>query len=190
MDRIGRLLATVAVLAVVFLAWRQSQDRHAAEVRAERLEVSRDALAAQVEQLGGDPVEDASPGDVVVVPGEPGRDGEDGRDGRDCDPLIWPLCQGPQGEQGEQGEPGETPPPGEDGVDGLPGRPPTAEEIADAVAAYCDGGACKGDPGADGAPGADGPAGPPPASFEFSWLTTTWTCTDPDGDGHYACEPA
>lgn len=78
-------------------------------------------------------------------------------------------CRGPAGSPGPggaKGEPGEPGPTGQTGADGATGargpqgeqgRPPTAEEIAAAVAAYCGTGACTGPKGDTGATGADGP---------------------------------
>jgi hypothetical protein len=139
----------------------------------DRNEIAVAALRAQLEAEGIEPAVEASddPAEVIVTGpqgergprGEPGEDGSDGEPGADGQP-------GATGEPGSDGEPGAVGEPGTDGVQGPSGEPGPA--------------------GATGPAGADGTAGPPgpaPASFTFRWLTTTWTCSDPDGDGHYEC---
>jgi hypothetical protein len=72
------------------------------------------------------------------------------------------ACRGEEGKRGKtgangtDGNDGSNGANGSDGQNGEPGRPPTAEEIANAVAAYCSGGSCRGEDGSDGKPG------PPP----------------------------
>lgn len=88
-----------------------------------------------------------SRGNCRGAPGPPGPSGPGGP-------------QGPQGGAGERGSDGAQGAPGSagaNGKDGAPGRPPTAEEIASAVAAYCSTGACQGAKGDTGATGATGP---------------------------------
>jgi len=106
-----------------------------------------------------------------------------GRDGADASPLQIAdavqnycdsrgYCRGPIGPPGATGPVGATGDPGatgdtgatgakgadgRNGDDGAPGRPPTAEEIAAAVAAYCATGACLGPTGDTGATGEPGP---------------------------------
>lgn len=65
--------------------------------------------------------------------------------------------QGGAGERGADGAQGATGAAGSNGKDGAPGRPPTAEEIAAAVSAYCASGACQGAKGDTGATGQTGP---------------------------------
>lgn len=73
------------------------------------------------------------------------------------------VLEGPRGRQGPMGPRGArgfgpepiAPLPGKDGKDGKDGRPPTAEEIADAITAYCASrNECRGPTGPDGQPGA------------------------------------
>lgn len=95
------------------------------------LSQDRDALARQVQELGGTPV--AGPPGLRGEPGEPGVG------------VTGPP--GPQGEPGVPGEPGDPGPsgsPGNAGKDGVGG--------ADGAA---------GEPGPVGASGPAGPAGPP-----------------------------
>lgn len=93
---------------------------------------ARDALAVQVQRLGGKPV--AGP------PGSRGQPGEG---------VTGPI--GPRGEQGPVGPTGPEGEPGDDGVDstGEPGAPGQ------------DGATVVGEPGPAGPQGAPGPAGPP-----------------------------
>lgn len=98
----------------------------------------RDALARQVERLGGTPVA-GDPGKAGErgVPGAAGSDGDAG-------------AKGDKGESGAKGEPGTDGKRGDagaDGKDGQPGEPGLPGE--------------DGAPGAAGANGADGAAGPP-----------------------------
>ena len=201
-DRVGRGLATLAVILLVFMAWGQNQDRHAAQERAARNEQARAVLQAQIEQLGEVPadqhIDDDNNGngaDVVVIPGPqgerglrgpagktgasgpPGPAGGDGQDGA-AGPRGPPGADGAAGSDGSdgaRGEPGSDGGPGPAGADGATGPPgppgPPGRDGAD---------------GQDGAPGADGQS---PESLRFPILGGMWTCTDPDGDGHYDCEP-
>ena len=105
-------------------------------------------------------------------PGQPGPPGPVGAAG-------IPGPEGPAGPQGPPGELGPQGPPGDQGPEGEPG-PPGAEGPP-------------GPPGPEGSPGAQGPPGPPgppPGSFTFTVLLTTYTCSDPDADGAYTCEAA
>lgn len=128
-DRLGRGIATVAVILVLVLAWQQSQDRHEAEQRLAAAEVTSSALAAQVEGLGGDPVEEPAGSDqVVVVPGPPGPQGPPGRDGLDGKDGAAGIPgntgpEGPVGPTGDTGESGESieGPQGETGATGETG---------------------------------------------------------------------
>lgn len=101
-------------------------------------------------------------------PGPPGAPGPAGRRGPD----------GPTGVDGPPGDPGQTTQgdrgePGKDGRDGVDGNPGPA-----------------GPDGPAGPQGAPGPQGSRPDSFSFTYLGTTYTCSDADGDGHYDCSPA
>jgi hypothetical protein len=181
-DRFGRTVAVIAVIAVLFLAWQQSRDRHTAQVRARDAEVTSEALAAQVEQLGGDPVKesDVDAGEVVVVPGPPGLQGPPGSPGRD----------GLDGKDGAAGLPGNTGPAGPAGSDGSPGVPGEAGQVGPSGE--------PGPTGPEGAPGPTGPAGPPgPAGrgivsiqCDGNDLTVTYTdgITEPVDDAP-ACLP-
>lgn len=95
-------------------------------------------------------------------------------------------CDGPAGKPGEDatGKPGAS---GSPGASGEPGRAPTADEISDAVAAYCATGACtgpKGDvgdtgpAGPAGQPGSDGSDGQPGADGKNAPTFTKIECTD------------
>lgn len=121
---LGALLAGAAFLTVQQLA----SDLHAANQ-------ARDALATQVQRLGGTP-----------VAGPPGSRGEPGRNGTDGAGVA-----GPKGEPGEPGAPGEPGPSGSPGKNGKNGTDGTnGESGSDGT-------------GQTGADGAAGPAGPPGA---------------------------
>jgi hypothetical protein len=91
---------------------------------------ARDALASQVQRLGGKP-----------VAGPPGSRGE--------------SIVGPRGPKGDQGEPGPSGPPGPPGPSGSPGKAGAAGENGSDGAA-----GSTGEPGDVGATGPAGPAGP------------------------------
>jgi hypothetical protein len=144
-------------------------------------------------------------------PGPRGRRGPRGIPGASPKPPA-PL-PGPAGADGAPGEPGRAPTMdeirqavdafcdvddrcrGARGQDGQDGRGPTDAEIAAAVEAYCAArNQCQGPQGQTGSPGADstvpGPQGPPVGSFTFTdAVGVQQTCTDPEGDGSYACAP-
>lgn len=92
---------------------------------------ARDALARQVERLGGTP-----------VAGPPGSRGEPGKSVRGA--------RGDKGETGEPGSPGPSGSPGKNGDDGKPGEPGPSGSPGAA-----------GEQGADGAQGPQGEPGPP-----------------------------
>lgn len=141
--------AFVAVIGVAALAWVViTMQQLGNDLR--NANEARDALASQVERLGGKPVAGppGSRGESIVGPrgpkgdrGDPGpagpsgpagEDGEDGSDGSDgvgetgapgdagADGTVGPT--GPQGEPGPAGPQGEPGPAGADGADGADGR--------------------------------------------------------------------
>jgi hypothetical protein len=127
------------------------------------LSANNDALREQVLDQGEQPV--APPADDVI---------DDA-----------PALPGPQGEAGPRGPRGFAGPPGPAGQDGAAGA--DGQSGADGAA---------GSPGAPGATGPSGPAGDdgePPASWTFTWLAITYTCTRTDpfdaSAPTYECEP-
>lgn len=125
-------------------------------------------LAAQVRQLGGQPVVEPSELPKPVVSGPAGATG----------------ATGPTGPTGARGPRGFT---GLDGATGMPGAPGPVGPKGDpgpAGPAGADG--KNGTDGAAGATGATGPAGYPDV-FVINLAGTTFTCTDPDGDHAYEC---
>lgn len=123
-----------AVLAWIVLTVQQLNDELVTSNRA------RDALARQVQDMGGTP-----------VAGKPGSRGGVG-------PSGPPGPAGPTGDRGPRGvtgSPGPTGPPGDDGTDGKAGRAgspgPSGEAGSDGSA---------GQSGPQGEPGPAGPAGP------------------------------
>lgn len=110
-------------------------------------------------------------------------------------------CQGPAGKDGATvtgpagkdgtnatGEPGAS---GSPGASGAPGRAPTADEISDAVAAYCADGACRGATGPAGSKGDTGdtgdtgPAGPAGAAGSDGKNAPTFTKITCEADGSW-----
>lgn len=137
------VIAGLALLAWVIITMQQlAADLHDANT-------ARDALARQVQQLGGKPVAGppgsrGEPGPAVTGPpgprgepgptgasGAPGRPGKDGADGKtgDTGAAGTDGTPGLQGEQGPPGEPGPAGPAGpqgpagKDGTDGKDGAP-------------------------------------------------------------------
>lgn len=136
---------------------------------------ARDALASQVQQLGGKP-----------VAGPPGSRGEPGQS------VVGPA--GPRGETGPTGPPGPVGPSGEPGDDGANGVSATGEPgasgapgVPGVVGPVGPAGpqGIQGEPGATGPQGEQGPKGdtgergPSGASCEdgYSWQTPSY---DPD----------
>ncbi|MET7713649.1 collagen-like protein [Streptomyces sp. NPDC005407] len=148
----GALLAGAALITVQNLA-SDLQDANRA----------RDALANQVERMGGKP-----------VTGPAGSRGEPG-------PAVAgpPGPRGPAGPSGPSGMPAPTltPPPGPRGAVG-PGGPPGADSTVPGPAGQ-DATGAPGQDGAPGQPGRDGSDGSPPSG---------WTYTDSEGRT-YRCEP-
>lgn len=140
---------------------------------------ARDALASQVQDMGGDP--------VAGEPGSRGQPGEPGEPGR----------PGARGEKGEKGDPGKPAPtltpapgtPGKPGASGKPGRPGADSTVPGPSgppgASGAPGRDATGAPGkdgrdgVDGVDGRDGKPGKPPAG---------WVYTDPFGV-RYDCRP-
>lgn len=137
------------------------------------LSQDRDALARQVQELGGTPVagppglrgEPGEPGvGVTGPPGVPGRDGVDGADGVDGSP-------GPSGSPGSDGKAGA------DGADSTvpgPAGPPGADSTVPGPAGP------PGRDGSDGADGEDGADGRPPSGWTFTQNGAEYTCRPAD----------
>ncbi|ONK09422.1 hypothetical protein [Streptomyces sp. MP131-18] len=165
------VLAAVAALAWVVITMQGlAEDLRAAND-------ARDALAEQVQQLGGTP-----------VAGPPGSRGEAGAVGEQGPPGP-PGDRGPMGVRGPGGAPGDD---GQDGGDGPPGDPGAAGADGPAGEAGADGTAGPaGPPGPQGEPGPAGPAGeqgPAGDRGPAGPAPTSWTWTGPDGTT-YRCTP-
>ncbi|MET7924708.1 collagen-like protein [Streptomyces sp. NPDC005349] len=119
------LLVAGFLAALTILVVRQSADLQAANK-------ARDALAAQVQRLGGKP-----------VAGPPGSRGDPGQ-----------TVRGPKGDKGDTGEPGS---PGSPGPSGSPGK---TGKNGDDGSKGTDGVGSTGPTGAAGSNGVPGPAGP------------------------------
>lgn len=143
------LLLVAGFLAVLtVLVVRQNADLHAQSADLHTANKARDALAAQVQSLGGKPVAGppgsrGGPGKSVTGPrggngesGEPGSPGPSGSPGKNGDegdngaegsagesgPSGSPGTAGEQGAEGSQGEPGPAGPQGEPGPAGADGE--------------------------------------------------------------------
>ena len=178
------LIALTLLVVVLFLGWLAVQvvtlthDLRAAND-------ARDALAAQVQDLGESPVAGppgsrGEPGQSVTgPPGEPGEPGAPGKSG----PSGPPGKDGSDGSDGQDGTPGSPGPSGAAGSDGAAGEPGAAGEA--------------GPPGPQGEPGPagpagergeQGPAGPAPSGWSFEYRDATYECTpDSEGSTHYTC---
>jgi hypothetical protein len=140
---------------------------------------ARDALARQVQQLGGTPVagKPGSRGDVGPS-GVPGRAGTDGKDGKNATPITpRPGASGAPGKPGADSTvPGRSGEPGRPGVDStVPGPTgPAGQPGADSTVP-----GPQGERGEKGDTGDTGTAGPAGQSCEtgYSWQTPEY---DPD----------
>lgn len=207
MKRIHVGMLAVATAGVVYLTGASVYSAVLEQRAQERAEVSQ-GQEQRAEQETRDlavQVLDAcrsQPVDIVLLPlcekasrvtqrPQPGPEGDRGQRG-DIGPEGPRGPVGPIGPSGPGGPPGTPGSPGEDGASGAPGE--TGPQGPEGPAGP------EGPPGADGvdgSDGADGPEGPPgyPESFTFTrddalGGSTTYTCTDPDGDRRYTCEAA
>lgn len=178
----------VGVLTVgVWVAWNEADTANdtvteikaTSEKRDDRIQGLEEALDAQREQF------------VNCVDAKPGT--------RGCTEPIAPPAgaigpqgvqgiQGVSGPQGIQGPPGPRGPKGDSGASGSSGSAGTIGATGPQGPAGPSG--PKGDQGEQGPVGPEGqtgPRGPAPDSFTWTMLGTTYTCTDPDGDGDYTC---
>lgn len=196
------LIALTAVLVVAFLGWLAIQVvLLSGDLRTAN--EARDALATQVERLGGTPIAGppgsrGEPGESVRGPkGDPGEPGDPGVSGE-------PGSPGPSGSPGRSGPPGPSGSAGEDGAPGSPGASgaPGSDGAPGADGADGEPGppGPPGDPGSPGEPGPAGPQGPqgergepgpagsPPSSWTFEYRGATYECTpDSDGSTRYTC---
>lgn len=188
-------LLVVVLLALVLstllrLTAEVAGTRDEVQVRAEQ----RDSLAEDVRtlrqqllELGQSPAVDevAVTERLVDMPGPRGEDGRPGAPGAAGAPGS-PGLAGPPGPPGPEGGTGKGGPPGEPGPAGARGEPgPAGPPGATGPAGPA------GEPGPRGPEGPEGGPGPAPAGFTFTdQAGRTHTCTDPDGDGHYQCEPS
>lgn len=198
---IGRLLALCAFLfvaAFVFAIYQLVALGHqVSDLKAERTKYATalDALVQQVHSLGIEPAAPA-PDPAATLQGQKGEKGDEGQKGPPGPPgpagatgqpgaVGSTGAAGAKGDRGEAGPAGVAGPAGPTGSAGPSGMTGPEGPSGPAGAAGAQGDA--GPAGATGATGATGPQGPEPASFTFTQGITTWTCTDPDGDGDYSC---
>lgn len=131
------------------------------------------ALEDQVESLGEEPVIDSTPnGGDKGDQGDRGERGPRGDTGDRGSPGKTGAtgAVGPPGAQGGAGPEGPEGPPGDPGEEGPQGEVGPAGPVGEA--------------GATGPPGQDGRT---PTSFTFTFLASTYRCTDDNRDGHYEC---
>ena len=106
-DRGGHRLVWAAialiVLGMAWYVWRGETERAELHELADQNYTAAQALARQVQELGGKP--------RILPPGPPGEQGPPGPQGE----------RGERGERGPKGERGEDGADGVDGVDGVPG---------------------------------------------------------------------
>lgn len=158
---VGLTLLLVAgfLAALTVLVVRQSTDLQTAN-RA------RDALASQVERLGGKPVAGPPGSRGESITGPRGAKGDEGDPGE----------PGPSGSPGQDGDAGDDGQAGDDGADGVGEEGPTGSSGADGIA---------GPPGPQGEPGPAGPQGEQgPAGEDGADGRDGQTC--PDG---YSLQP-
>lgn len=139
---------------------------------------ARDALARQVQQLGGKPIAGPPGSRGDPGPSVTGSQGPQGDPGKDA-PTITPS-------PGASGAPGTAGKDGKDGADStVPG--PSGPPGQDATGA-------PGQDGKDGTDGKDGADGRPPAGWTFEYGGVTYTCHPVDDfstdDPHYQCDAA
>lgn len=176
---LGAIVALSALAWVVITMQQLSQDLRTAND-------ARDALAVQVQRLGGKPVAGppGSRGDPGLV-GPRGPQGETGPPGPEG-PGGSPGPPGPSGSPGKHGNNGQA------GASGTNGQPGAAGATGPAGPAGPQG--PKGDTGPAGPQGEQGPqgdrgpAGPAPSGWTFDYKGVTYDCTpDSDGSTHYTC---
>lgn len=181
---IGLLIA----LMIGWLFWLAADTRHdldASNRESDHLEeqvafnqAAAETLAKQLERRGIEPKIDTDD----LPQGEPGPQGPAGIQG-------IPGPRGPRGDPGPKGAPGSIGPPGPTGSFGPEGQ---AGEKGDTGATGEQGATGETGPqGPEGPRGDTGPQGPAgyPDSFTFNMMGADWTCTDPDGDHAYECQP-
>lgn len=133
LPRAEYLIAITLVFVVALVGWLcvkvVSQER---DLRSEQ--ARGDALARQVEDMGGTPVvgptgAQGEPGGAGASgpPGSPGASGIPGRDGKDgspgpSGPAGVPGSPGPSGAAGQNGADGQNGQDGQDGTDGADGK--------------------------------------------------------------------
>lgn len=158
---------------------------------------ARDALASQVQGLGGKPVAGppgsrGEPGASVIGPsGSPGPTGPPGASGKPA-PTLTPSPGAP-GASGAPGKPGaDSTAAGPAGPPGQPGADSTVPGPAGPAGPAGQDGA-DGQDGTDGTDGRDGTNGKPPASWTFTYLGATYTCRPVDdfdeSNPQYDCQP-
>ena len=195
---LGNLAAFVVALFVIWLVWMVASLAEENISQNAALDQANERLV----ELGEEPVETPEPQAPIVQPPaqvstdrieravaqylatnppDDGVDGRPGTDGTDApstaqvvqqvtpavrEAVVDYIAANPSadGQDGDDGSPGG---------DGAPGPSPSDEQVAAAVAAYCDShDGCRGPAGADSTvPGPQGPEGPAgPAAYPFTFV--------------------
>jgi len=195
------VLAMLATLTSVYLGWQAARhDAEAGQDLATRVRAAckDDRIDTEDLQTLCHQAVDVSEGSALIGPqGNKGPIGLTGPQGVPGPPGS-PGHEGPRGPAGTNGQAGKPGTNGDPGVNGQPGATGAAGNDGATGPAGPAGEpgpqgeqgiqGPQGDKGEPGAQGEQGGRGPEPESFSFTWLNQTYTCTDPDGDGQYACE--
>lgn len=195
LTRRWRTLATAAVFLVlaggILLVWLRvdAADKRAAQYAAEanRRGDAVATLAGDVRVLRS---QVAAKGEKPKAP--PPERAVSGLPDRTRVPVPIPGPQGPRGPEGKQGRPGKpaptiTPSPG---ASGAPGHPGADSTVPGPRGERGEPGADSTVPGPQGDRGEQGPQGPPPSSWTWTYMGTTYTCRPTsEGSTDYACTP-
>lgn len=181
----------LTAIAASWSAWKSAtMDAQAGQSLAEQVRIACEknttddpeilALCDQANAVADGTAGPQGPPGPQGSPGPQGFSGSDGVNGLNGQPGPS-GAPGAQGASGVDGQPGTAGQPGPNGSPGPSGATGAPGEVGPAGP--------QGDPGPEGSPGPTGPQGPAgyPASFSFTFLGVTWTCTDVDGDHAYTC---
>lgn len=134
-DRRGRLLISLAVAAMLIFTGVSAIAGYIAYTTVQDAAQRGTTLAQQVQEACADPtVDEAELGTLCS----------------NADDVVDDAPEAAKGPKGDTGETGAT---GDQGLPGEAGPPPSAAQVANAVASYCANGRCDGEDGTDGRDG-------------------------------------